>query len=99
MVNNVMTGSSVKEAVSGNMYVVSVSGPKQNDVSDDPWMERRAANTQLFQVISIEGNVLSYGAHTATGELYDAFDLVKSENALNKLINKIPDMPERLNKE
>jgi hypothetical protein len=99
MVNNVSTGSSVKEAVSGTMYVVSVSGPKQYDVSDDPWMERRAANTQLFQVISIEGNVLSYGAHTATGELYDAFNLVKSKNAPNKLINKIPDMPERLNKE
>lgn len=98
MVKNVPTGSTVKESVSGTMYVVSVSGPKQYDVSDDPWMERRASNTQLFQVISIEGDVLSYGAHTATGELYDAFDLVKSKNAPNKLINKIPDMPERLNK-
>ena len=95
MVNNVPTGYSVKEKTSGTMYVVSVSGPKQYDVSDDPWMDRRAGNTQLFQIITIEGDRLSYGAHTATGELYDAFDLVKSKNAPNKLINKIPDVPER----
>ncbi len=99
MVNNVATGYNVKESSSGTMYVVSVSGPKQYDVSDDAWMDRRAANTQLFQIISIAGDVLSYGAYTATGELYDAFDLMKSENGPNKLINKIPDMPERLNKE
>lgn len=99
MVNNVPTGYSVKETTSGTMYVVSVSGPKQYDVSDDPWMDRRAANTQLFQIISIEGEKLSYGAYTATGELYDAFDLVKSKNAPNKLINKIPDIPERIKME
>lgn len=98
MVNNVATGYNVKETSSGTMYVVSVSGPKQYDVSDDAWMDRRAANTQLFQIISIEGGVLSYGAYTATGELYDAFELVKSANGPNKLVNKIPDMPERLNK-
>jgi len=96
MVNNVPTGYQVKDKSSGTMYVVSVSGPKQYDISDDPWMDRRAANTQLFQIITIKGNVLSYGAYTATGELYDAFDLVKSSNAPNKLINKIPQTPERL---
>lgn len=96
MVANVPTGSTVKDKLSGTMYVVSVSGPKQYAVSDDPWMERRAGNTQLFQIISIEGNVLSYGAHTATGELYDAFELRKSKGRPNKLVNKIPDIQERL---
>jgi hypothetical protein len=99
MVNNVPTGYQVKEKSSGTMYVVSVSGPKMYDVSDDPWMDRRAGNTQLFQIITIEGDTLSYGAYTAAGELYDAFDLVKSDDAPNKLINKIPDFPERLKKE
>ncbi len=99
MVNNVPTGYNVREKTSGTMYVVSVSGPKQYAVSDDQWMDRRAGNTQLFQIISIEGEKLSYEAFTATGELYDAFDLMKSENAPNKLINKIPDFPERGNKE
>ena len=96
MVNNVPTGSKVRENESGTMYVVSVSGPKMYEVSDDPWMERRAANTQLFQVISIENNTLSYKAFSADGRLYDAFDLNKSEGKPNKLVNKIPDVKERL---
>lgn len=96
MVNNVPTGYQVKDKSSGTMYVVSVSGPKQYDISDDPWMDRRAANTQLFQIITIKGNTLTYGAYTATGELYDAFDLVKTANAPNKLVNKIPEISERL---
>ncbi len=96
MVNNVPTGYQVKDKSSGTMYVVSVSGPKMYDHSHDPWMDRKAGNTQLYQIISIEGNTLSYGAYTATGELYDAFDLIKSDNGdPNQLVNKIPDFPER----
>ena len=96
MVNNVPTGYQVKDKASGTMYVVSVSGPKQYELSDDPWMDRKAANTQLFQIITIKGETLSYGAYTATGELYDAFDLVKTSGEPNKLINRIPNIPERL---
>jgi len=95
MVTNVPTGKSVKD-VSGTVYVVSVSGPKMYDVSNDPWMQRKARNTQLFQVITIDGNKLIYEAFTASGELYDAFDLIKSEKKGNKMINKIPGTPERL---
>jgi hypothetical protein len=40
-------------------------------------LNRRAENTQLFQVIRVAGNKLQYQAFTATGELYDAFDIVK----------------------
>lgn len=97
MVNNVPTGYSVSDKLSGTMYVVSVSGPKMYDVSKDAWMDRKARNTQLFQVISIEDNTLSYQAFTARGELYDAFDLLKTKNKPNKLVNRIPkDVPERL---
>ncbi|MBX2842585.1 MAG: metallophosphoesterase family protein [Flammeovirgaceae bacterium] len=96
MVNNVPTGFQVKEKSSGTMYVVSVSGPKMYDVSDDEWMERKAGNTQLFQIISIHENTLTYQAFSADGELYDAFDLLKSEGNPNQLINKIPDTEERL---
>ena len=96
MVNNVATGYQVKDKSSGTMYVVSVSGPKMYDVSDDPWMDRRAANTQLFQIISIEGNKLSYEAYTAAGELYDAFDLMKSPGKANRLRNRLPKMEERV---
>lgn len=96
MVNNVPTGYSVKDKSSGTMYVVSVSGPKMYDVSNDPWMDRKARNTQLFQIITIRGDVLSFQSFTASGELYDAFDLEKRNGEPNKLVNRIPDSPERL---
>jgi hypothetical protein len=96
MVNNVPTGRTIKDEVSGTMYVVSVSGPKMYDISNDPWMQRKARSTQLFQLISIDNNTLSYEAFTAHGELYDAFDLVKSSKKINKLVNRIPASAERL---
>jgi hypothetical protein len=95
-VSNVPTGTTVSDRTSGTMYVVSISGPKMYDLSASSWMERRARNTQLFQVISIEGDILSYEAFTATGALYDAFTLEKSAGKLNTLVNKIPAMRERL---
>lgn len=82
--------------ISGPMYVVSVSGPKQYDLSNKSWMTRKAGNTQLFQIISIDGKKLNFKAYTATGELYDEFDLHKNKGKTNKLVNKIPKTPERL---
>jgi 3',5'-cyclic AMP phosphodiesterase CpdA len=96
MVNNVPIGTMIKDESSGTMYVVSVSGPKMYDISNDPWMERKARNTQLFQIITIKDNTLSYEAYTAHGELYDAFELIKSAKMINKLVNRIPTGDERL---
>lgn len=96
MLNNVPTGYSVNDKTSGTMYVVSVSGPKMYDISNDPWMDRKERNTQLFQIISIDDDVLSFQSFTANGELYDAFDLKKRKDKPNKLVNRIPETPERL---
>jgi len=95
-VSNVADGLSTREKSTGTVYVVSVSGPKMYDVTDDPWMARRAGNTQLFQFISIKGNKLTYQAFTAAGELYDAFEIQKSKSGINKVIEKIPEMAERV---
>lgn len=65
------------------------------DISNDPWMKRKARNTQLFQAITIEDNKLRYEAYTARGELYDAIDLIKSGSKPNKLVNRILNVPER----
>jgi len=54
------------------------------------WMDRAAENTQLFQVISISDNLLRCQSITATGDIYDAFDLVKKEGRESTLINRIP---------
>lgn len=87
-----------KGTVSGTMYVVSVAGPKMTDsnVEKRDWMDRSALYTQLFHVISVEQDRLSFEAFTATGELYDAFDLIKQKGKINKLVDRTPkNLPER----
>jgi len=92
---NLSSGSNVKDA-GGTMYVVSVSGPKMYKIVQERWMDRAAENTQLFQVITIDNDTLRYKAMTVTGQLYDAFELVKQENEVNKLVDKLPQgLPER----
>jgi hypothetical protein len=82
--DNVPEGLNARD-YTGPVYVVSVSGGKMYDLKPDGWnafegidRDRGAENTQLFQVVSIDGDKLSYESYTATGELYDAFDLIKS---------------------
>ena len=68
------------------MFVNSVSGPKQYKFKEDGWdqysetgvkLARQAENTQFFQVISIDGDTLTYEARTALGALYDDFTMKK----------------------
>ena len=90
---NVATGVSTQREESGTVYVVSVSGPKQYDRNGFSF-DRRAEDTQLYQIISIDGDELKYVASTATGKLYDAFKLRKQPGSTNLLINQVPDTPE-----
>ena len=102
---NVPEGVNVRSPIGGTMYVNSVSGGKMYSISPGRWenyygsveMERGAENTQLFQVIHIDGDTLRFHAYMVTGELYDAFDLVKGAGSEpNEFIARIPEgMPER----
>jgi len=80
---NVVSGLNTLDAT-GTVYVVSVSGGKMYNLRPNGWedylqkRDRGAENTQLFQVINVDGNTLSYESYTATGELYDAFDIIKN---------------------
>ena len=65
------------------------------NLDERPGCSRSAEDTQLYQVISIDGDRLRYEARTAVGDLYDAFDLRKRPGRPNELIEKIPDTPER----
>jgi 3',5'-cyclic AMP phosphodiesterase CpdA len=79
------------------VYVKSVSGSKMYEIERKPWMVRAARDTQLYQVIRIDGERLSFEARTATGRLYDAFDLEKQAGKPNLLIEKLPaGTPERM---
>lgn len=98
---NLQHGSSRKDK--GPIYVVSVSGPKMYNLNFEEWMERVASNTQLYQIIRVDGDYLLYEAYTATGTLYDAFELHKRENGSNRFVDKAPkevpeiiSIPERL---
>jgi 3',5'-cyclic AMP phosphodiesterase CpdA len=77
----------------GTVYVVSVSGPKFYNITGGEWAVRTAEDTQLFQVITIDGDELRFEARTATNRLYDAFTLKKRAGRANELIEPLP--PER----
>jgi hypothetical protein len=49
-------------------------------------LDRRAENTQLFQVIRINADTLQYRAFTAVGGRYDAFDLIRRPGAPNRFV-------------
>lgn len=95
-VENVATGLNTRSQEAGTVYVVSVSGPKMYHVERKPQMQRVAEDTQLYQIIHIDGDQLRYEARTAAGELYDAFKLVKRPNAINEFVEQVPNTPERL---
>jgi 3',5'-cyclic AMP phosphodiesterase CpdA len=93
--SNLTTGLSTQEGKAGTVYVVSVSGPKMYNLEPAPWMQRAAEDTQLFQVVHIDGANLKYEARTARGLLYDAFELEKQSGKPNRLTNRVPDSAER----
>jgi 3',5'-cyclic AMP phosphodiesterase CpdA len=74
----------------GTVFVVSVSGPKMYDLTNTTWSVRSAEDTQLFQIITIEGDRLRYEARTATNRLYDAFTLKKRPGQANQLLESLP---------
>lgn len=53
-----------------------------------PFMRKVAENTQLFQVIEIDGDELRYEARTATGKRYDTFTLRKRSDRVNELVEE-----------
>jgi 3',5'-cyclic AMP phosphodiesterase CpdA len=94
-IENVPVGASARSPEGGTIYVVSVSGPKMYNLERRPEMARAAENTQLYQIITIDGDTLRYEARTATGELYDAFRLNKRAGEINQLVDEAPKTPER----
>jgi hypothetical protein len=80
------------------MYVVSVSGPKMYMLGESApmTMDRLAEDTQLFQVIDFQSDRIVYEARTATGVLYDAFDIERLADGSKRVVDRRPDTPTRL---
>ncbi len=93
---NLPVGVTRKNEEVGSVYVVSVSGPKMYELGRRPFMVRAGEDTQLYQIITVDGDEIRYEARTAIGQLYDAFTLRKRAGQPNELIEQVPDFPERL---
>ncbi len=72
---------------SPTMYVVSMSGSKMYANDQPAWADKSGGYLQLYQLITVDGNTLSYRSYTATGELFDAFDLAKRKGKNNLVKN------------
>lgn len=94
--SNLQTGVNIHAPDTGTVYVVSVSGPKMYNLDRQSWMERAAEDTQLYQVIEVDGGRLRYEARTPTGDVYDRFELRKT-GGKNRLVERpARRLPERL---
>lgn len=94
-IGNVPTGVNQVDMFTGTVYVVSVSGPKMYNLSPSPIMQRVAEDTQLYQIIHIDGDQLHYESRTAIGDLYDGFVLDKQPGKANRMTEIAPEVPER----
>lgn len=85
---NVPTGVTARDEEAGTVYVVSVSGPKMYrlGLGAKEWMHRVGESKQLFQIIHVDGNTISYEARTATGELFDKFAIEKTRDGKNRFV-------------
>jgi len=93
-----VTEGATTQSQNGTVYVVSVSGPKMYILERHQTAKRAAERTQLFQIISIDGDTLNYEARTAVNTLYDAFTLKKRPGQPNELIERVPEVEERVGK-
>ena len=97
---NVPTGMQGHDKKSGTVYTVSVSGPKMYRLGNaKTFMNRLGEFTQLYQIIKVSQKKVRYEAFTATGELYDAFELTKNANGTNKFIDIKVNSKQRLEEE
>jgi hypothetical protein len=82
----------------GPVYVVSVVGSKMYGLNNRATVQpdKAAADTQLYQLIDFGATTLRYRSYTATGRLYDAFDLERSASGANRLdVPNATTVPER----
>ncbi|MBB4630801.1 purple acid phosphatase family protein [Sphingosinicella soli] len=73
--------------VQGPVYLVSVTGSKMYGLNDRAGTQpdRVAEDTELFQVVDVAEDKLQFRTFTATGGLYDGFDLIRHADG-NRLV-------------
>lgn len=90
---NVGEGTTALDKETGTVYVVSVAGPKMYFVTPEAEasMVRTGEDTQLYQLIHVEEDRIRFEAITVTGDLYDAFDIVRGQDGVNRIVDREAD--------
>ncbi len=82
----------VADSEAGTIYVTSVSGPKMYELTaidkTRRLMAKLATDVQIYQVVRVEGNQLTFRAFTADGRLLDGFDLSKPSRGPSVLVER-----------
>ncbi|WP_304518258.1 purple acid phosphatase family protein [Cecembia rubra] len=86
--NKVNSGLNEWDENSGTTYVVAVSGRKMYPLGDHPWMQKKQQDLQTYQVISVTETALKFEAFKSNGEIFDAFEILKSPEGPN-IINEL----------
>jgi hypothetical protein len=84
--------------VQGPVYMVSVTGSKMYGLNSRARSQpdRTGEATQLYQIVDVAGDRLSLRSYTASGRLYDGFDLERRTDG-NHLVEAIAGaIPERI---
>jgi hypothetical protein len=78
----------MKSEQAGTVYLVSVAGPKMYLVADQARraMQKVAEDTQLFQLLDFGSDALRYQSFTASGKLYDSFELQRQPDGSKRLL-------------
>jgi hypothetical protein len=86
-----------KGAMQGPVYLVSVTGSKMYGLNDRARTQpdRTAEDTELFQIVDVDAGKLQFRTYTASGSLYDGFDLERGSDGRNRL-KELPDALPRL---
>jgi hypothetical protein len=59
-------------------------------------MERRAQNTQLYQIVHVTPEKIRFEAYTISGDLYDACEIIKNATGGQTIKELKPQTKERL---
>lgn len=71
----------------GPVYLVSVTGSKMYGLNDRARTQPDsvAEATELYQIVDVAGDLLKFRTYTASGKLYDGFDLTRGADGRNRL--------------
>ncbi|GAA4865794.1 metallophosphoesterase family protein [Paenibacillus vulneris] len=91
-ISSLPAGTNDKSSKSGTVFVVSFAGTHMKELSDKNWKDNGAqvdhsiANTQLYQLIRVDGDVMKYESYTATGSLFDGFEIHKTPSREKQIL-------------